>query len=173
MQIGSGSYSVDGTTKYGVNVEDAFYGGSSTPVSPPQIFQQVILTTFVFTNTLQEQTIISLTLPPGLPSSKIQATGYAVVAPNNNDAPRVAYSGSFGLTFKKNGNYPPLPQTPIPVVTFAPGPNNENFLTLPVSLSFTAQGGDTISIVGNFEPTNASQKVRVNNSYIQIVTGFA
>ena len=174
MQSGSSSFSVDGTTKYGVNVEDAFYGGSSAPVSPPQIFQQVTFTTYVFTNTTQGQTVVALTLPSGLPSSKIQATGYVVVAPNNDTSPRLVNSGSFGLTFKKNGNSPnPFPYTPIPVVSFAPGPNNENFLTLPVSLSFTAQGGDTISIYANFEPTNADQKVRVNNSYIQIVTGFA
>lgn len=171
MQSGSSSFSVDGTTKYGVNVEDKYYGGSSS-VSAPQIFQNAVLTGYDFTTASPVQTLVSVTLPSGLASSKIQATGYVVVAPNNVSLPRLVNSGSFGLSFLKNGNAP-VPFPPVPIASFAPGATNANYLTLPVSLSFTAQGGDIIAISGDFQPTDASQRLLVNNSYLQVVTGFA
>jgi len=170
MQSGSSSYSVDGTTKYGVNVEDAFYGGSSAPVSPPQIFQAIDFTNRTFNISAAEQTIVSLTLPSGLASSKIQVSGYAVVRPNNTP-PRTAYSGSFGLIVQKNG-VGIIPQA-YPVVSFVPGTGNANYLTAPVSFSLTAQGNDAISIFAFFQPTDGDQALFVTNSYLQVVTGFA
>lgn len=171
MQSGSSSFSVDGTTKYGVNVEDKYYGGSSS-VSAPQIFQASVFTNFSFSTASPVQTVVTITLPVGLASSKIQATGYVVVAPNNVSLPRTVNSGSFGLSLLKNGNAP-MPFPPVPIVSFAPGATNANYLTLPVSLSFTAQGGDIIAISADFQPTDVNQRLLVNNSYLQVVTGFA
>ena len=170
MELGSGSFSVDGTTKYGVNVEDKYYGGASS-VSAPQIFQASDFTNRTFSaGPTAEQTIVSLTLPSGLASSKIQVSGYSVATPSNTP-PRTAYSGSFGLIVKKNGAI--IGPQPYPVITFAPGTGNANYLTIPVSFSLTAQGGDVISLFAFFEPTNGDQAVLVTNSYLQVVTGFA